>query len=357
MTAKNYSQRLGLISDEQFQAALDHFNLGRFIHAEPIAFGLFGQNVFVTSTEGEYVLRGQPHFWWQFPTEQFYTRLLHERTQVSVPWPYLIDPSSEIFGWSYVLMPRMPGLQLADSQVRAQLGIAEKRGIARALGENLARMQQLAWPFPGRYAPKAGDVQPFDLACELAWPFPVASDPQLSAMQPTVLSHAERVKACLRHHLARAREHNETATTLDDLSWVEDIIADAQKVLDETFEPCFVMEDYKEGNLVVTQHDEGWQVSGVFDLMEGYFGDGEVDLSRPIAEYLNEDSQLAREFLHAYQSQKPLRPGFAKCFPVYMLLDRAILWAFFQSRGWRWWDEEWTFRDWAGQYLSLEELL
>jgi hypothetical protein len=34
--------------------------------------------------------------------------------------------------------------------------------------------------------------------------------------------------------------------------------------------------------------------------------DGEADLSRPIAEYLNEDPQLAREFFHAYQKQKPL---------------------------------------------------
>lgn len=68
MTERMYSQRLGMISETQFQAAL-----GRFIQAEPIPFGNFGQNVFVSSTTGEYVLRGQPHFWWQFPTEQFFS--------------------------------------------------------------------------------------------------------------------------------------------------------------------------------------------------------------------------------------------------------------------------------------------
>jgi len=88
-------------------------------------------------TTGEYVLRGDPHFWWQFPTEQFFARQLHERTSVPVPWPYLIDPTPNIFGWSYVIMPRLFGLQLADPQVRAQLNLADKRKIAHALGENL----------------------------------------------------------------------------------------------------------------------------------------------------------------------------------------------------------------------------
>lgn len=31
-----YSERQGVISDEQFQAALDRFKLGRFIQADPI---------------------------------------------------------------------------------------------------------------------------------------------------------------------------------------------------------------------------------------------------------------------------------------------------------------------------------
>lgn len=143
MHEKLYSQRLGVIADEQFQTVLDRFNAGRFLHAEPIPFGVWGQNVFVTSSEGEFVLRGDPHFGWQFPTEQFYTQQLHERTRIPVPWPYLIDNNTDIFGWSYVLMPRMPGLQLADPQVRQSLPLTDRLGIARALGENLAAMQQV----------------------------------------------------------------------------------------------------------------------------------------------------------------------------------------------------------------------
>lgn len=91
----------------------------------------------------------------------------------------------------------------------------------------------------------------------MAWPFPVNSDPQLASIPPTTISYSERVQACLRHNIARTRARNEAATTLDDRARVEDIIAAAQDALAEPFEPCFVMEDYKEGNLVV-QDNAGW---------------------------------------------------------------------------------------------------
>ena len=347
MTEKMYSQHLGIVSDTQFQAALDRFSLGRFIHAEAIPFGNFGQNVFVSSTTGEYVFRGQPHFEWQFPTEQFFTRQLHERTSVPVPWPYLIDPTSDIFGWSFVLMPRMSGLQLADSQVVKQLRLSDRRGIAYALGENLAEMQKATWPIAGRYNPATDTIEPFERTYELA----LLSNTGSANTEASIIAYSALVKGRLSHCLTRAQEWNATVTTLEDISWVEEFIADAQDALDETFEPCLVMEDYKEGNLVVTQQDKRWQVSGVFDLMGAIFGDGEADLSRTIAGYLDEDPQLAGEFFTAYRKHKSLRPNFARRFPIYMLLDRAILWEFFQHHGWRWWPEQWTFRDWASQYL------
>ena len=110
MSIREYSKRLGNISDEQLQRALSHINLGTFLQAEPIPFGLFGQNLFVTSTAGEFVLRGVPHYDWQFPTEKFFIDELHAKTSISVPYPYLLNPSTEIFGWSFVMMPKMSGL-------------------------------------------------------------------------------------------------------------------------------------------------------------------------------------------------------------------------------------------------------
>lgn len=69
--------RLGTLTSDQLQRALDRFGLGRLLSAAPVPFGLFGQNVFVTSSAGDYVLRGCPHYDWQFPSEQFFARLLH----------------------------------------------------------------------------------------------------------------------------------------------------------------------------------------------------------------------------------------------------------------------------------------
>lgn len=49
MDTRWYSQRLGMLSTQQLQTALDRFQLGNF-----------GQNVFLTSTQGAFVLRGNP---------------------------------------------------------------------------------------------------------------------------------------------------------------------------------------------------------------------------------------------------------------------------------------------------------
>src|SRR5204863_10136905 len=97
---REYSKRLGSISDSQFEAVAERWNLGRFLRAEPVTSGLFGQNVFVSTSRGAFVLRGAPHWvrgpgetqWrrddrWQFNKEVFFARRLHEQTSAPVPWP------------------------------------------------------------------------------------------------------------------------------------------------------------------------------------------------------------------------------------------------------------------------------
>jgi len=157
---QQYSARLGIIAPERFQAALDRFGLGTFITAAPITGGLFGQNVFVTSTEGEWVLRGDPHYPGQFPKERFFARLIQEHTDVPVPWPYLIDTDPTIFGWGYILMPRMPGLQTSDPAVRAALSRQDHLGIAAALGKTLAQLHDFEWPHHGEYEVESDGIVP-----------------------------------------------------------------------------------------------------------------------------------------------------------------------------------------------------
>ncbi len=195
MTTMEYSKRLGTISTKQFQAALDHFTLGQFMSAEAVPFGLFGQNVFVTSTAGEFVLRGAAHYDWQLPTEQFIARLLHEQTNVPAPWPYLLDSDESIFGWryGYAIMPRLPGLQLVNKEAAKTLSRQDRKDIAFALGKNLREIQRAQWQWAGQYDLETRTVKPFQegfgvwLVSEL-WTAPLRPDRKRSQLLRNVVN-------------------------------------------------------------------------------------------------------------------------------------------------------------------------
>ena len=70
----------------------------------------------------------------------------------------------------------------------------------------------------------------------------------------------------------------------------------------------------------------------MFDLMEGFFGDGEMDLARPVAGYLEEEPRRAEAFLAAYLGREPARPGLRERLAVYLLRDRLIIWEYVQRR-------------------------
>ena len=210
MAARKYSERLGVIDDRQFEAALARMGLGDFVRAEPISGGLFGQNVFVTSTMGDWVLRGVPHYDWQLPAEQFFCELLHTRTRTPAPWPYLLDPSDDIFGWSYAIMPRMPGFQPSEPMMADDLTHMDRIGIAHALAENLVLMQELTWPVCGG----------FDLASGTIAPWPVG--------------WAEWVVADVRRWIDMARNHSDRTPDAD-VRWVEELLQSAHHALAEPF--------------------------------------------------------------------------------------------------------------------------
>jgi hygromycin-B 7''-O-kinase len=323
---REYSQRLGVLAPDQFQAALARFGLGDFVEAAPVSRGLFGQNVFVASTQGDYVLRGMPHYPWQFPKERFGATLLHDRTQVPVAYPYLLDASTDIFGWSYLLMPRLQGVSPAD----AQLTDAEQVDIARAMGRNLVQMHTLTWPFAGEYDLTSNSIQPFGEG------------------------YSQWLVADVRRWLALARGHG-AATTADDVIWTEQVIRDAQSALAVDFQPCFVMNDYNPGNVLADRVQGEWHVTGLFDLMEYYFGDGEADLMRLMATYLDwgqhRDMRLAHAFGTAYLASRPARPGFAERYALFMLRDRLIAWEYGTRPGLNWFPEARSFRDYAERYM------
>jgi hygromycin-B 7''-O-kinase len=330
-TGYTYTARLGKLTPQQFQAALLRFGLGDFVEARPIAQGLFGQNVFVTSTTGQYVFRGKPHFHWQFPKERFGATLLHGRTSAPVAYPYLFDPTTEIFGWSYLFMPRMPGISPTESQ----LTYNDRLDVARAMGRNLAEMHTLTWDFAGHYDFASDTIQSFSEGFA-RW---VISD-----------VHSWRNKA---------EKHG--AITTGDSAWIEQIVRDAQSALTVAFQPCFVMNDYNLNNVVIGRVRDEWRVTGLFDLMEYYFGDGEADLVRLTAIYLDEEqpygTQLAQAFSMAYVKKIPVRSGFAERYKLYMLRDRLIVWEYGKRPGVGWFPAAWSFRDYAERYMVGYRLL
>src|SRR5262249_24215942 len=123
---KVYSERLGAIRDEQFEAVAARFNLGRLIAPAPATSGPFGQNGFVTPRApraGGVVGRRGARPWVRVtggrvprrgprghsPKGGCSPKHLNRHTKAPVPWPMLHDETSEIFGWPYLVMPKMPG--------------------------------------------------------------------------------------------------------------------------------------------------------------------------------------------------------------------------------------------------------
>ncbi len=321
---QEYSKRLGRISPEQFQAALARLDLGEYVKAEPVASGLFGQNVFLTSTQGEFVFRGAPHYPWQFPTEQFIANQLHERTQVPVPHPYLLELSDDIFGWSFVIMPRLPGLQLQDKAVAPQLTPNNRRAVARALARMLVEAQTLTWEYGGKYDVKQNRVKPFEK------------------------HYREWIIDCIREKLAAAQSCNDH-TTSSDVEWIESLIAKAKPVLYFAYVPCIVLGDYGEHNTVAMETEGEWHISGVFDLMTAHFGDGKSDLSLPVTDYLNRNESLADAFVAEYLRLKPMQPGFVEYQQLYMLNLKLSFWRYWQRNndGMPGEEKSLSFEEWA----------
>ena len=328
---QEYSKRLGKISDSQLQMALQRFDLGDLVHAEAISFGLFGQNLFITSTKGEFVLRGVPHYDWQFSTEKFFVEKLHALTKTPVPYPYLLESKTDIFGWSFVIMPKMPGLQIADKEVISNLTWGDRQSIARALAKALLELQTLTWEYSGKYDSITGKVQPFH--------------------QDYRLWIIEKIRELLES--AQTINNN---TPKSDSYWIEDIILKASNALKTSYQPCIVLEDYKEANTVVECSEDGWYVSGIFDLMTAHFGDGEADLSRQVGAYLRDNSALADEFIVTYIQNKSIQPGFVERQQVYMIYDSLLIWEFWQRHAGGLPEyETLTFEQWASPFITYWE--
>lgn len=302
-----YSERLGLITDEQLQAALTKHSLGSLRSTAKIDGGLFGQNLFVTSSAGAFVLRGVPHYDWQFPTEKFFAELLSENG-IPTPTPYIYDPDLDIFGWEYVIMPRLSGVNIS-SKLDDKFTDDERIEIAKAQAKMLNKIQQYKFDHFGRF-----DIVSKEIRSEFTSVF-------------------EDISTRTINQLTLANQHNSINTSADDIEWVQILLKEAAVYFKPDYQPTVVLQDYKFENMLVKKAGADFEVSAVFDLMEAYVGHGEADLSRMYCMYTDAKRQdLASVYVETWldlQSEID-RKAFESRFKVFLILDRSIVWEFRQ---------------------------
>jgi aminoglycoside phosphotransferase (APT) family kinase protein len=246
--------------------------------------------------------------------------LLHEKTQVPVPYPYLLEKSKEIFGWEFVIMPRLKGKNLSDDLSEGWLSEEDRVEIAEVQGTTLKEAQKVTYEYCGKY------------------------DLETSSIQAYTPDWFTEFSNQIFARLEKAGHHNDK-TPQADIDWAEGLIEEAKRFIDD-FTPCFYMQDYKPGNMVVDKVAGKWQVTGLFDLMEASFGHPEADISRMFAVYIEKRREnLAYAFINSYLENDADLNSFVKRFSLFMLHDRSIIWEWVQRTDNAWWDKSWTFRE------------
>jgi hygromycin-B 7''-O-kinase len=321
------SNKLGEVTNEQLQLMLNRFNLGKLISSEKTSKGVGKQTIFVLSSSGEYVLKGNPLFEGQFIEEKFYVDNLLRRTELPVPFPYLIDESGDLFGWSYYIMPRLPGRHINEPGFEAGLSVVDKKQIAELLAICLKELHSWKVDKYGEFDPKNRNVRPFEGSYK-TWLY-------------------DRI----RYWLEDAKKYS--VITPRDIEWVEELLAASEGVFDDLRSPNFVMGDFKADNILVQDKTNGWSLSGIFDFTTGYFGDGIADLPRMIAMYLDDgEEEVAKQFITVYFKCSEAKEAFVERFRVHMLHQRVLDWGCANAINNVTWDKDLSFSQWAERYTE-----
>ena len=304
---RKYSERLGVIDADQLQRACDLFDLGAVTDAETPVGGLFGQNVILTTSQGRFVLRGNPFGHVQLTKERVVARFIHEGSSLPAPWPYEVSDDTEIFGWTFAVMPCLPG----EPGTVAWDDEANRVSLCRATGEALAAMHEASSPFFGPY-----DAQ-------------VDGFIEMDDFRDWTMHRLE-------HWRTACRAANSLGTEAE--RWIDKLLDECAPALDVPFAPVIVHHDFRHGNLAF----EGGVASGVFDLFEAYLADGEEDLVRMLWSVTNRAERAA--FTDPYLAARPLRDGAAERLAIYAVADWMCIWEYGARHGGF---EGTTFLEWA----------
>ncbi|WP_440115844.1 phosphotransferase family protein [Paenibacillus sp. QZ-Y1] len=337
MTTRIYfgSNTLGDVSAASLQNALNPFNLGTLVDYQQTDEGVMGQTLLVRTSRGEYILKGNPLYPGQLQEEQFFVEQLGKHTSIPVPDPYLINEDMNTLGWSYAIMPRLPGNHLHDPSFQASLSQKDHEEIARMLAHTLAELHRWKVPNAGEYDPVAKQIVSF------------------------AGNYLDWLYGTIHYWLQDAAQYS--VITDEDIQWVDEQLTNAEVAFQSKAVPGFVMGDFKVENFVIQKHGDlspEWQISGLFDFTTAYFGDGTADLTKMTARYLHEgQADLAKQFLCCYRdlvfaANAERGQHFTTRLRVHLLYQRILLWGEAKATGRVTWAEEMPFAQWAKQYID-----
>ena len=291
--ARTYSTRLGRIDSAQLQQACDLFDVGTLEAAEPASAGVWGQNILLTTSRGAFVLRGNPIVPHQLRKERVVAEAINDRCSLPVAWPYLVSENTEPFGWSFAIMPMLPGT--TGSQLWESAEGPGRVALAEAHGEALACLHEAEFASPGPYDPEQDTFTTVDHYA--TWTL-------------------ERVGSL------RSRCRAIDALTPESERYIDGLIDSCADALTEPV-PVLVHHDFSLGNTAYEPHGDRYRARGVFDLGEAHIGDGEEDLVR----FLFRRKRAEREvFMAAYTVRHPLRPDAGDRLALYTLADLLFMW-------------------------------
>lgn len=316
------------VAEEQLQRVLDRFDLGKLISWSRPTSGVMGQTIFISASRGEFIFKGNPLYEGQLLEEKFFVDNLHQRTSVPVPSPYIVDESDDIFGWSYSLMPRLPGIHFSKPSIADKLTHDDKVCIAQLLGQTLAESHTWKTPQFGEFDPKTQSLKPF-------------VEPYQTWLYNRILYWLEDAKKY-------------SIITPQDFDWVNGTLAKSEDAFEKLSSASFVMNDFKPDNFLVVNHEGSWTFSALFDFTTAYFGDPIADLSRMIIVYITRNEEtLGRQFLASYINFSTNYKSLIERLQVHVLhqlvLDWGCLWAINEVT----WDKTLSFSEWARQYTEL----
>lgn len=337
MTTRIYfaTNQIGDVSFSSLQEALHEFDLGILEEYKQTEKGVMGQTLLIRTSQGEYILKGNPLYVGQLQEEQFFAQQLAEHTAIPVPVPYLLQKNTDLLGWSYAIMPRLPGKHLYDSSHQAALGQDEQEEIASMLAHSLVELHRWKVPDAGEYDPIAERIVPF-AGTYLDWLY-----------------------GTIRHWLLDAQKYS--VITDADIAWVDEQLRLAEVAFEAMPVPGFVMGDFKVENFVIQKigsHASDWRISGLFDFTTSYFGDGTADLTKMTAMYIHKNQpELAKRFLHTYRelvcaNDEERCKHFAVRLGIHLLYQRILVWGEAKATNRVTWEADLPFAVWAQRYID-----